>query len=164
MIHRNTGRKKTLTRIGSAAFLGTCLSHFTWGGPISNLGAEPQAIFTKESTHIAISARVSSSEVSKPFLLELDSSGSPLRIIGGMNDLGRWGDRLKGDGFFTRKVQVSQKKTGFLYYGIALLKEGEDLPETLPPQERVSVEVLGRPSFIQAVSKVWAKFKKSFSN
>ncbi|MCC7440705.1 MAG: hypothetical protein IT285_03665 [Bdellovibrionales bacterium] len=127
---------------------------------------QPEAIFVKESTHVTVHVKAEGL-TAEPILAEIDSNGRVIQYLGNMNDTGRWGDRLKNDGTYAKKFQVHRKLGMTLHYAVFHAEDARDFdptkPETAPvapASARIALEVLGRPSWLQAMGQVWEKLSR----
>lgn len=131
-------------------------------------------VFTKESTAIIFTAKVlapqSGGNASEPklSLYQVDETGKPVRYFGIFTDDGVMGDRTAHDGIYSRKVQFHDKKPGVRAFAV-MPDAGEVQPTTdsLPSSAALAttqIEVIGRPSMLQALSGVWEKIRRGFAS
>lgn len=125
----------------------------------------PEKVFTRESTHVVIRAKQSSESLkrvgklsgeslSRFEVVEIDSQGKKIKTIGLMTDDGVMGDRRAGDGIYTRKFQVYEKKVGTHRYAIVKNSDSEVFDH---PEAEVQIKVIGRPSMISAFGEAIGK-------
>lgn len=127
--------------------------------------ASHDSLFTKESVAITFRVKVIPDAEGKTpdvSLLQVDDQGNKLRYIGIMSDDGVMGDRKAGDGIFSKKINLTEKKAGNVYFAAVedrasdvSLETGTPSPEVINRYPHVKIEVLRRPSFIEAMGRVW---------
>jgi hypothetical protein len=68
----------------------------------------PLELFVKESSPVLFTVKPGHPD-SRLALIEVDEQGRKLRYIGVMTDDGVMGDKIRGDGVYTRKISVTEK-------------------------------------------------------
>lgn len=125
--------------------------------------AFPQELFTKESTPVTFYAQFNEPVPTGKRLAVVEvnpETREVTRYVGALIDDGVLGDRKKGDGVYSRKMQLTEKKAATKIF--AVVEENEaGYPLTLEKDypHQLQIRVLRRPSFVElvtaAVTKLW---------
>jgi hypothetical protein len=126
--------------------------------PYSDFQVFPSELFVKESSPMIFSVKMDTTSKLKLAIIQIDETGKKLRYIGALTDDGFMGDKVKGDGIFTRKFQVSEKRPATLRF--AVVEELTDVPSQVDlniPGTLAQVVIIPRPSFVELVSTAFKK-------
>jgi hypothetical protein len=118
----------------------------------------PKELFVKESSPVLITVSAPSG-ATQLTLLEVDETGKKLRYIGVMTDDGVMGDKIRGDGVYTRKISVTEKRAKKFYYSVIEETAAGGVPEQVDPALINSIEIVGRPSMVEVLAIIWDKIK-----
>lgn len=117
----------------------------------------PSELFAKESSPVIFTVKAQTPDP-KLSLLQVDASGKKLRYIGIMTDDGVMGDKIKGDGIYTRKISMTEKGAQKFYYSV-IDESGSGVPEQVDATRLATVEVLRRPSMLEVLATIWTKIR-----
>lgn len=124
------------------------------------LKVKPSSVFTKESTALVFTLIPERQNGTLPESIQLirlgDDGEENLNVIP-ILDTGLPGDRKGGDGIYTAKINMSSKKARTYRYQAQALYPGRSEPVSLG---EVSVDVLGRPSFMEVLGKIYSKLTR----
>lgn len=119
----------------------------------------PKELFVKESSPVIFTVKPDQAN-DRLTLIEVDEKGKKLRYIGVMTDDGVMGDKIRGDGVYTRKISVTEKKAQLFHY--AVVEETDaGVPDELDPAKTSELRILGRPSMVEVLSSIWARIRNA---
>jgi hypothetical protein len=133
--------------------------------PVEKLQAFPKEIFAQEGTAVLFTAKATRRDA-KLSLVQIDEAGKPIRYIGIMTDDKTFGDRVRNDGVFSRKMEINGRRGMQLRFGV-IADTGQitaDNFSQLPPlamdgPQVTEVEVVLRPTFVQLLHNVWDRLR-----
>ena len=133
--------------------------------PVTRLQAFPTEIFAQEGTAVLFTAKATRKDA-KLALIQIDARGAPLHYIGIMTDDKTFGDRVRADGIYSRKMEINGRRGTTLHFAV-ITDEGQISPEnfhSLPPVAvqgpwTTQVEVALRPTFVQLLHNVWDRLR-----
>ena len=91
---------------------------------------------------------------SKLFVIKVDENGRRIEELAVITDEGLLGDMKSGDGYYSRKIKIIERKAGTLRLSLATK---EDSNEVFPILNQI--QVVSRPSFLQVLQQVWNKIR-----
>ncbi len=133
--------------------------------PVEKLQAFPKEIFAQEGTAVLFTAKATAKNA-KIALIQIDETGKPTHYIGIMTDDKTFGDRVRNDDIYSRKMEIKGRRGTILRFAV-ISDTGQitsqtfhDLP-VVPATGPLStqVEVLLRPTFVQLLQNVWDRLK-----
>lgn len=117
---------------------------------LGEVTAVPAALFRKESTAVVFQYVSPIGHLAhRPLLAQIDEQGHPILRLGVLGDDGLLGDQKAGDGVYSRKFQLNQKKAGVVYYQI---QDGQTEAALSAP---LAIEVVRHPAFQELLSQIW---------
>lgn len=135
--------------------------------PVEKLQAFPKEVFAQEGTAVLFTAKATEKNA-KLALIQVDEAGQPLHYIGIMTDDKTFGDRVRGDGVYSRKMEIKGRRGTRLHFAVVTdngqidEKTFHALPAVaIPGPHATDLEVILRPTFVQLMHNVWDRFRNS---
>ena len=146
------------------ALLVSFASPIASAGPVKSLQLDPTQLITHDDRPILFTAEYDPAFGPAPkvlTLVQVDEACQEVKYRWKLLDSGTLGDKLAGDGIYSRRVYFKERKPDTLHFTVPIPSNDPGLgggmcgPPAMDQEHVVSLTITQRPTFVELMQRVW---------